>query len=75
MIVAAGPDADLCCGDKTADGLRNCEELHIGDRVLYGQFSGTLVQFKGKPSYTILGADEILAKVVSEDTLDYTASG
>ncbi len=76
-ITAAGPDADLCDLKSVPDHNKDktCDGLHIGDRVLYGQFSGTLVQFKGRPTYTILGADEILAKVDVGESLDYTAAG
>ena len=84
-IIAAGPDVDLCglphatITDSLAFEMlkakRECNGLHIGDRVLFGQFSGTLVQFKGRPAYTILGADEILAKVDVGESLDFTAAG
>lgn len=84
VIRAAGPQASLCTIPHDLDQehsgpeelcIHKCMGLHIGDRVLYGQFSGTLVQFKGQPAYTIFGADEVLAKVVSDEVLDYTAAG
>lgn len=75
VIKAAGPLAPMCESANLGCTQKGCDKLHIGDRVLYGQFSGTLVQFKGKPAYTIFGADEVLAKVVSDEVLDYTAAG
>ena len=84
-IIAAGSEAEICKVSKGeahedvhhfgAESKEVCNQLHIGDRVLYGQFSGTLVQFKGRPAYTILGADEILAKVDVGESLEYTAAG
>ncbi len=64
VIVAISESAETASG------------LHLNDHVVFGQFSGTLVQFRGKPAYTILGADEVLAKLPIEGVdLDYTAAG
>lgn len=45
------------------------EELgHLdGKRVVYAQFSGTLVQFKNRPAYRILAIEEILAFVTKTE--------
>jgi len=62
-ILAIGPDVS--------------EVFKVGDRVLFGMFSGTLVQFKQKPAYRVLGEDEILCTInaAAEDAyLDFTAA-
>jgi co-chaperonin GroES (HSP10) len=41
--------------------------FQVGDHVLFGNFAGTLVQFKHRPAYRILSSDEILAKITKSD--------
>lgn len=43
------------------------ETFEIGKRVLFTQFSGTGVNFKGKPAYRVLSADEVVAFINTED--------
>lgn len=38
-----------------------------GQRVVYAQFSGTLIQFKGRPAYRILAVEEILGFIVKTE--------
>jgi len=54
-------------GEIVAIGEGVSEELKLGNRVVYGQFSGTLLTFKQRPSYRVLGQDEIIAVVIKED--------
>lgn len=50
------------------------DAYELGDRVLFGQFSGTLIHFKGRPAYRVLSTDEILAKIlVDDETLELIA--
>lgn len=43
------------------------ETIKLGDRVLFGNFSGTLVKFRERPAYRILSEDEVIAKVTKTD--------
>lgn len=43
--------------------------FHPGHRVLIGRYSGTLIEFNGKPSYHIIQDAEILAWVLTDDQL------
>jgi co-chaperonin GroES (HSP10) len=43
------------------------DEAAVGDRVVFAQMSGTLIQFKDQPAFRVLVQDEILAKVVGEN--------
>lgn len=45
------------------------EELgHLdGKRIVYAQFSGTLIQFKNRPAYRILGVEEILGFITKTE--------
>lgn len=63
-IIAVGPEIEI-----------NAPDLKIGKRVLYGQFSGIMVQMKGHPQYIVLSPDEIVAEVTEDGELDYTAAG
>lgn len=47
-----------------------CDEGWLGQRVVYGAFSGTLIKYKGKPAYRIMNGDEILAAVQSTEELE-----
>ena len=38
--------------------------IEIGDKLVYGLYSGVVVNFKGHPVYRVLNQDEILAVVV-----------
>ncbi len=77
VIVAVGnvDDTVFCPFCREACETEGCDLLHQGDRIVFGQFSGTLVQIAGKPAYTILTVDEILARIEKEAELDYTAAG
>jgi co-chaperonin GroES (HSP10) len=59
-VVALGPDVS----DRFAEG----------DRLLFANFSGTLCQFEQQPAFRILNEEEILAKITTEEILDYTAT-
>jgi co-chaperonin GroES (HSP10) len=41
-----------------------------GDRLVYGVYSGTVLNFKGQPAYRVLGQDEILAVMHGEAELE-----
>jgi len=55
-VVAAGP------GRKSDDGKLVIMDLKIGDKVLYGKYSGTEVNFDGQ-EYLIMRESDIFAKV------------
>ena len=55
-IVAAGP------GKKTDDGTIIKPEVNVGDKVLYGKYSGTEVTVNGK-EYLIMRESDIFAIV------------
>ena len=54
-IVAVGPG-------KTEDGKRIELEVKVGDKVLFGKYSGTEVKIEGE-EYLIMREDDILAIV------------
>lgn len=43
--------------------------LQVGERVVYGLYSGTVINFKGQPAYRILGQDEVLSVVHGADLI------
>ena len=45
-------------------------EWQIGDKLVYGLYSGTVINFKGQPAFRILGRDEILAVVEGNPQLE-----
>jgi len=45
-------------------------EWEIGEKIVYGLYSGTVINFKGQPAYRILGRDEILATVTGNPELE-----
>ena len=55
-VVAAGP------GRKGDDGKIVAPELKVGDKVLYGKYSGTEVTFDGQ-EYLIMRESDIFAVV------------
>lgn len=42
-----------------------CKKLKVGDHVLYGNYAGTLIEFKNKTAVRILGEDEVISKIYS----------
>jgi co-chaperonin GroES (HSP10) len=56
-VMAIGPDVP--------DGA-----FTIGDRVVYAQFSGVLLEFKQQPACRMLGCDEIQGKIPGNEELD-----
>ena len=48
------------------DGVSNFD-LVIGSKVVYGMYSGTVINFRGQPNFRILGQDEVLAVVYDKD--------
>jgi co-chaperonin GroES (HSP10) len=48
-------------------GVENYSE---GDRVVYGLYSGTVVNFKNMPTYRVLSPDEILGTLVGDAELE-----
>lgn len=45
-------------------------EWSVGEKVVYGLYSGTVINFKGQPAFRILGRDEILATVIGNPELE-----
>lgn len=43
-----------------AEGLMN-GDFKVGGKVVYGLYSGTVINFKGQPAFRILGQEEVLA--------------
>ena len=41
-------------------------EYEKGDRLVYGLYSGTVVNFKNLPTYRVLTAEEVLGKLVGD---------
>lgn len=52
----------------------NITNVAVGDRVVYAQFSGTLIQFRGLPAYRVLVEEEVLLKVSGDLYLEGTAA-
>jgi len=44
------------------------EEIAVGDRVIYSEFSGTEVNIDGE-DYIVLSSDDLLAKYVAVDNI------
>lgn len=71
-IVSLGPE------DESEDGMMEDDigSLKVGDRVIFGKYSGVEIKQKGKPGQAperivILTAKDILARVkVTEDSAD-----
>lgn len=45
------------------------EMLKVGERVVYGMYSGTVINFKDKPAFRILGQDEVLSVIRGADLI------
>lgn len=65
VVVAVGPGALLdiartCKFVATSGAARKPMELKVGERVLYGKYSGTEVEVEGKP-LLILRESDVLA--------------
>jgi co-chaperonin GroES (HSP10) len=45
-------------------------EWELGQKIVYGLYSGTVINFKGAPAFRILGRDEILAIVTGNPVLE-----
>jgi len=55
-VVAVGP------GKVTEDGKRQPMEVKVGDKILFGKYSGTDIKIDGE-EYLILREDEVLAVI------------
>lgn len=53
----------LAVGDNVYDMLT------VGTRVVYGLYSGTVINFKDQPAFRILGQDEVLSVVEGADLI------
>lgn len=53
----------LAVGDNVYDMLT------VGTRVVYGLYSGTVINFKDQPAFRILGQDEVLSVVRGADLI------
>lgn len=58
-VVDIGPDITTCV---------------VGERVVYGLYSGTLIQFKGQPAFRVMTESEILASL-TKDELELEGTG
>lgn len=45
-------------------------EWQVGDKLVYGLYSGVVINFKGQPAFRILGRDEVLATVEGSPELE-----
>lgn len=43
--------------------------LQVGTRVIYGLYSGTVINFKDRPAFRILGQDEVLSVLRDADLI------
>lgn len=46
------------------------KKVKVGDHIVFGQYNGTLIVFKGQPAYRVLTEDEILAKIHGQGELE-----
>lgn len=58
-VLAVGPG-------ETKDGTYIPMEVKVGDKVIYGKYSGTEVKFKGE-EYMLVSQKDILAIVTNEE--------
>jgi co-chaperonin GroES (HSP10) len=58
---------------RIGEGTDGVEDLKIGDKIVFGVYSGTLLKFKNKPKLRVLIPDEILA-VVGETDVELEAT-
>jgi chaperonin GroES len=47
------------------NGERQAPDVQVGDKILFGKYSGTEVKY-GDAEYLIMREDDILAKIVKE---------
>ncbi|MBI5416087.1 MAG: co-chaperone GroES [Candidatus Omnitrophica bacterium] len=50
-------------GKVTDDGKIQAPEVRVGDRILYGKYSGTEISTKGGDEYLIMREDDVFAIV------------
>ena len=66
-VIAVGP------GRKADDGQRLPMEVKVGDKVLYGKYSGTEMKVDGE-TYLIIKGRSLLIILRTEDVLTYYSS-
>jgi chaperonin GroES len=52
-------------GRVLENGERQAPDVQVGDKILFGKYSGTEVKY-GDEEYLIMREDDILAKIVKE---------
>ena len=52
-------------GRVLENGERQAPDVSVGDKILFGKYSGTEVKY-GDEEYLIMKEDDILAKIVSD---------
>ncbi|MBC8232211.1 co-chaperone GroES [bacterium] len=52
-------------GRVLENGERQAPDVQVGDKILFGKYSGTEVKY-GDAEYLIMREDDILAKIVKE---------
>ncbi len=45
-------------------------EWNVGDKIVFGLYSGVVINFKNQPAFRILNRDEVLATVVGDAELE-----
>lgn len=54
-------------------GPESLSALWHGKRVVYGFYSGTPVKFSNRTAYIVIGYDEILAEIASDEEMELDA--
>ncbi|MGB9780816.1 co-chaperone GroES [Caldanaerobacter sp.] len=68
VIIPKSAEEKLNQGIIEAIAAGASEELAVGDRVIYKEFSGTKIKHEGE-EYLIIPVDDILAKFVEVDEI------
>lgn len=51
------------------------EGFEVGEKLVFGLYSGVVISFKGQPAFRVLNIDEILCKFISAEQMELEGVG
>jgi co-chaperonin GroES (HSP10) len=51
------------------------EDYKVGEKLVFGLYSGVVINFKNQPAFRVLNTDEILCKYISEEEMELEGVG
>jgi co-chaperonin GroES (HSP10) len=69
VIIAVGEAVGKWVGEE-GGASEFIPTFHVGERVVYGLYSGTVINFKNSPALRCLTEDEVLGWVLTDEELE-----